>query len=236
MTAISAFLPYVEPYATGCPEPVAKRAIVEALNTFLQDTWYYQVRMNAQRILSTDTVVGTFTDQFNTITVNGNARYPVAKTNSEQYVIEAPTGTRPYQIIDVQAGDTMLMPLASATVNEAPNWSTKTGDSQYFTRQPASVAEIFPTPETPDDLILLVAFTVLYNATEIPAGLFEDHRNPIIAKALSILYMQPSQPYSNPAMAVEEARQYHHGMNEAKIRINKGHTRADVQVRPRYWA
>lgn len=236
MTAIDDFVPYVVPYAGGASHPVAKRAVVEAIDEFCRKTWYYRERLAAQRILDTDTVVGDFDAYPNPITVNGAERYPIVQTKSEQYVIEAPTGMRPLVVVEVDAGGTMLKPITSFTAADTSAWYDKDGASSYFTRNPSRVTEIFPTPETPDDIVVDVAFIPLHNASSVPDLLFTNFRQVICDGALSKLYAQSNQSYSDPKGAVYKNLAFTRGIAEARIEGNRGNTRAMVQARSRGWA
>lgn len=236
MAAVADLIQYVAPYVAGCPDPVITRALNTALDRFCKESWYYRKRVDAQRILPTDTVVGDFSADYpDSITINGATRFPVAKTKNDNYVVDAPSGMRPYVIVEAVADGVALLPVNSFAVSYYAGWQDKEGPAQYFTQIPAAVTEIFPTPDTPPELTFVVAYTVEQDATTIPNVLAMDFRQTIVDGALASLLAQPDQGYSDPNSAVYFERKFKSGIAAASVIANRGGTRAPVRARLREW-
>lgn len=236
MKPIADLVQYVTPYAPGCPDPVINRALIDAIDKFCRLSWYYQRRVTPISIQSSDTVVGDFdSGRISGITVNGVAAYPIASAGTDKFYITTDTGIQPFEVLDVWADGIALSPVTLSTVSEIPGWDTKSGSLRYFTREHGAPARLFFTPPSTPTLEMTVVYTVTPDATDIPDELFTEFREVLVAGALGILLSQPDQPYTDNVSAAINNTMFNHGVSNARIRTNKGHTRADVQVRPRRW-
>ncbi len=236
MTEIASLLPYVVPYAPGVSEPVAKRALVEALDQFCRESWYYTQDLDAQLILGTDTIVGTFgASPSKPITVNAIEVYPIITNGVHQYVIQAPTDMRPYQITSIHANDRVILPVTAALAREAIQVTQKKGDPKYYTHGPSSIARVFPSLVEAAEMAIQVAFTPVSNANELPDILFDEYRQVLCDGALSMLYAHPNQSYSDNKGVIFSSAKFHAGINNAKIRTSKGHSPATATARARPW-
>ena len=251
MTALTEFLPYVQPKALGASRPVALFQIREACEKFCRETHIVQQRVELQRILTGDTVVGDFdTDYYTGITVNSALRYPVARVGSAQYVAAAPTGMRPHDVQKMwyrAASSTRedegqpIHPITPDAIDTVPNYLKKENVPQYYIRYPDEIIDVVPAPSdiatNPlQELEARISFIPLPDATEVDDSLFRNGRQYIAAHALWQLYDHPDQPYSDPKKSKEQRIEYRNGVHKARYQVNTGRTRASIMPRPQPWA
>lgn len=251
MTQLTEFLPFVQPLAQGVAQPVALFHIREACEKFCRETHIIQQRIELQRILTGDTVVGDFdNDYFAGITVNGNLRYPVARVGTAQYVAAAPTGMRPHEIQSAwfrsanstkESEGEVLYPLTPDAMDVVANYLKTSNVPRYFIRYPDEIVDVVPVPKDIDtnplqELEVRISFIPLPTASEVSDALFVNWHQYIASHALWKLYETPKQPYYDLTSSREKRRDYRNGVHKARYQVNVGRTRATIQPRPRPWA
>ena len=246
-TALSAFLPYITPYAAGVSDPVAYHALRQALDKFCRETHITQDRQVCQLLVGTDVIVGDFeADHYNGITVNGNLRYPFAINGTYQYVVTAPAGMRPYEPQTIWfsgQGGTNKRNVAPAPVRALDNDPTfldpdKEGTPRYYTRMPEEYITIVPieVANPPPIFEARIAYTILDDTIEVADLLFENWRNTVAALALSMLHGMPDQAWSDNALKIQRLREYREGRSQARNQIEFGRVRSTVVPQNRRWA
>lgn len=234
MALLVDFIPYVVPFAAGCADPLALRAIREAVARFCEESLLVQSRQTLQKIEDADAVVGDFDASFYAgLTVNGELRYPIATLGSAQYVGVAPTGMRPHQILSMWADDSVVEPVPTSHLDVTPNWPARDGAAMYFTRLGNEAAVLTPVPQTlPATLSASIAYTTQLAGSQVPDVLLYQWRTGIQHGALAYLYSIPGQPFSDPNAAEMNGVKFRTEIAKARIEVNRGRTVASVAPRP----
>lgn len=202
------FLPYVTQYAPDVSEFVAIDAIRNACIEFCERTmiWEYDIP-------SIDIVA--------------------LKSN---YVIPSPADTKVVSILQAYYNtDILLIPKAPdelASIYRMSNWQTLQGTPQFITRiiKPEVVIVPVPFAATDDSLRLRVALAPTRDSQEVDSEIYEQWAEVIARGARARIYGHPKQPYYDKAAAMEEARMFRVGINEARIQVAKGLSRDSTQV------
>lgn len=212
MAALSDFYPYVLPEVPGCPEPTVDIALRSSLIEFCEKT------LVIQRDLDPVTVVRGIVD----------------------YDIDPPTDQLVTRLMRVWYKDYELSPMAPDNVGDAEVYNrlfagadTERADPRFFIQKDERTFTIYPIPKdtVPNGLTLRAAFKPTRAAEDIEDALFEDYAETIAHGAKFRLLSMASKPWTNGPGASIALAAFNGGINVARQRATRGHTRADLRVR-----
>lgn len=217
MIALSAFLPWVLPFAAHCAEPVAKRAILDAAIDFCEQTAVIQLTLDPIS------------------TVQERVEYELALPNNQELVVLKRAWFK----------GTELVPVPTAAVGKPEAWRTtvpgvdpQAGDPQAFYQAARNVVGLYPRPQSSEANVLTVraATKPSRSATQVEDELFHDWAETIAAGALARLLATPGQSYTDMNRALGFRMDFQLGANKAKYRANYGRTNGELTVTMRPFA
>lgn len=151
------------------------------------------------------------------------------------YPLETPADTKVVQIINAYFDENLLIPQSPdrlADIYRMGDWQTMTGSPQYITQIIKPEVQLVPIPFVPADNILRirVALAPTRDSQEIDSEIYEQWAETIAMGARARLYSQPKQPYYDKQAATDAMKLFRYDINRARIAVNKGLTRAAMQV------
>jgi hypothetical protein len=212
MATLSDFYQYVIPEVPGCPEVTADVAIRAALIEFCEKT------LVIQRDLDPVTVVNGITD----------------------YDIDPPASQLVSRLMRVWYKDVELTPTAPDNVHNAEVYNTlftgadkERSDPRMFIQKDERTFSIYPIPKdtVANGLTIRAALKPTRNAETIEDVLFEDYAETVAHGAKYRLLSMASKPWTNGPAASLALAAFNSGINVARQRASRGHTRADLRVR-----
>lgn len=201
---LDAFLPLVMPEVMGCPEPVARSAIMVAANEFCRDTM-------------------SWTD-FTTPA-------PIQEGVSD-YVLQVPAGGYVVSVLDVWLDGSPMRSATMGELSELlPGWMNA-GSSQpayYNQAKVRGTLTVYPRPvniaSAAPNLIARCAYAPVVSSAVLPDFLGGDYLDAIASGAKSRLMAMPAVTWGNPALAT-----YHKGLFDGAKEVAIG-TEARGRVR-----
>jgi hypothetical protein len=214
MKALDLFLPFVLPYAMGCPEVSAQRALVDSAIEFCEKSLLVRATLTPVSL-----VAGTYT-------------YTPAVPTHEAMVMPVGVWFKGAELAPV-AADAIRNPQAFAS--SIPDVTAETGDPREFFALTAGQLGLYPIPDTTESGVLLVraALRPTRAATELEDVLFNDWVEAIAAGAMSRLMRSHGQPFTDPVEGARRAMEFYQAINRARIEGSRGRVRADLAVRMR---
>lgn len=212
MEMVSVFdqLANIAQIARRCPTPVLSRAFVRSYREFCDQT----------RWLTTN--------------IDGATEADVRQYN---------LGSDPYlQIIAVRAVRASYTPASGPvqywplTPTDPTRWNQMIGSQRPtgYTYVPHGQIALNPVP---DKAYGLLVEAVLQPKTEtvaqVPSQVLAQYSNEIEAGALAYLLALPGEPWTNPAMAAQYARQFQAGVNNGKAEVQRSHNMGSQRARGR---
>lgn len=196
------------PYVIGCPEPLAKQALLDAAIEFCNKSHAVSVSLDPITVLE-----GVSTYELDTPSQTGIAT--VLKLWYEGNIITP----IPYES-------------ATALFNH-PNGTPRYYYGQYV--EEAFSVTLLPNPEKTvvDGLRLRVALTPNRDATKVHDILFDRYVDDIVQGAISILCAVPDQPFTDVAQATVAAVRARAGANLARGEIMHGNVQSSISVKMR---
>lgn len=198
MQILDVFLPRVLTSVIGCPDGLARQAVVDAAIEFCEETGI--VRMMAD---TANTVPGVGT-----------------------YDVYVPSGQRVALTQRTWYGTKELKPASSQQIDNVLAYAPGVDDATKSAGEPTSFYEIapgevavFPIPLEIKPLTFRVVTKPARAATQLEDVLFEDWVDAVVAGALARIQIIPDQPFSSPPLAQ---------MNQAKFESMKGRARAEA--------
>lgn len=202
----SDFLPEVLPYVHDCPAVVAVNAIRNAAVEFCERTHYWQVDAS-------------------TMGVSGS---------SSQFIILLPADTNIIDVKECWYNGRRLIPKSTeelATLYKGTDWREAEGDPHYYTFTMPGDMRLVPSPTmTGSELSMRVAIAPSRVSTTIDSDIYENCLETIAKGARARLNSLPGQPFYNMELATILRKEFVVGIGEAKIKVNKGLSRASVAV------
>lgn len=202
----SDFLPEVLPYVHDCPALVAVNAIRNAAIEFCEKTHYWQVDASTMGL----------------------------EDNKAQFVILLPPDTNIIDIKDCWYDGRRLIPKSTeelAAIYKGADWRDAEGDPFYYTFTMPGDMRLVPAPQNASSqLSMRVAISPTRAATAIDADIYENCLETIAKGARARLNSLPGQPFFNMDLATILRKEFVSGIGEAKIKVNKGLSRASVAV------
>lgn len=217
MKNLNAFLMYVMPYARGCPQVVARQAILDSAIEFCE------MSGAIQQTLDPVTAVAGVTE----------------------YDLPLPTRQDLVQVKRAWYKDSELVPAALDAIRTAQAWRNSipgveatTGEPREFYTVNRSSIGLYPKPRTTEANVITVrvALKPARTATQLEDELFDDWVEVIAAGALYRLHSAPGEPYTDTAKAADRDRQFRAGVNKGKLLVNTGRVRGELSVQMRPFA
>lgn len=202
----SKFLPEVLQYVPGVADFVAENAIKHACIEFCERTRFWQEDLDGQMTLA----------------------------NTAAYEIDTPTGTKFIDIVEGWYNDVLLIPKSTEELTRIyryTDWRTIQSDPQYVTRIIPTEVILVPMPvKTGGNLKIRAALAPTRDSTLVYDQLYEQYLEYIAYGARARLYNSPKQPYFDKTSAGEFEVRFRAAMSEVRAKVNKGLSRASVQV------
>lgn len=206
--AYDLFLPEVMQFVRDVPEVVALNAIRNSCIEFCQETRYIQQHLDPMAGVAT---IGT-------------------------YDLEANDGT--YKIADIIEcwyGEQFLVPKSIEQLTQiyrTTNWNTLDGNPYYYYRPSSQEIRLVPYPKVTEanKIRVLAALKPSRASTTIQEEIFERFLEDVACGARARLYNTPNQPYFDPKSAMEYLKRFNDVMADVRTQVNKGLTRASVQI------
>jgi hypothetical protein len=211
MTSYDDFLPYVLPDVPGCAEIVAIQAIRNTAIDFCEKTMVVETDLDPVSL-----VVGV-TD----------------------YDLEPPAAHLVTKIVRLFYRNRELKPVARDDINVASFYNPdaidkeQPGQPQRWTQKDTKTITVWPEPKESEAgaLTIRAALKPTRASTSCDDILFEDYAEYIAAGAKARLMLVPNKAYTNPNLVVTQNQLYMQGVNMARQRAARGHTRANMRVK-----
>ena len=213
-TRVSDFLPYVLPYAPGCPSFVAERAVVDAAIEFCEGT------LAIQRTLDPVSVVaGEFEVEF-----DGLEDMVIHDIRRAWYL------GRP---LDLAAPMQVQTPFAYRSSIDGTEAASGAPGAVYPIGDVSVGLHPVPAASVADALTVRVSLKPKRGATYLDDALYREWVQAVADKALSELLLTEGQPYFRPQSAALRAGSYRSRRNAALLKASMGLGNPDLSVRPR---
>lgn len=212
-TLVTAFQPYIAPFALGAPTPMLDRAVLFACARFCDESGLIQ-----------DTSVQSF------------------RAGSAEYDVDALSETRLSGILGVWVDDRELAAVATDDVHVAralrdPSAADAGTPSCFFQREPtAASVTLFPMPDAGGLLTIRASFAPTLTATSVPDILFTEHLYTIVDGAASYLLNIPGMPFTNQAQSAALGARFSSSVIASKAVARAGNIRRSMRVSPRPFA
>lgn len=211
MTSYDDFLPYVLQDVPGCPEIAAVHAIRNTVIDFCEKSLVLQADLDPVSL-----VAGT-----------------------ADYDLEPPAGTLVTQIIKLYYRNQELAPAArdeierAAYFNPAAINADERADPRTWSQKDQRTFSVFPIPKNAekDAITIRVSLKPTRSSSSCDSVLFEDYAEYIGAGAKARLMLTPNKAYTNPNLVVTQNQLYMQGVNMARQRASRNHTRANLRVK-----
>jgi len=202
------FLVEVMPYVKDVPEVVALQAIRNACIEFCQETRYIQEHL--------DYMAG----------IAGIGLYDLAP-NTGTYKIA--------DIIEAWYGDQFLVPRAIEQLTQiyrTTDWNTLQGNPYYYYRPSSQEVRLVPSPKVTEanKIRILAALKPSRASTGVREEIYERFLEDIAYGARARLYNTPNQPYYDLKTSLEYMKRFNDVIADVRTQVNKGLTRASVQI------
>lgn len=213
MLNLDVFLPRLLPSVPGCPDPLARQAILDSAIEFCEETGVVQ--------FTTD---------------------PQYTTNVAVYEVDVPTGQKVSVVQRAWYGKTELRPTLSSMTNNVDAYTAEASDPHaaphsFLEYAPGEVT-LYPTPGTL--AVELLTFRVTTkpsrDATQVEDVLFQDWAEPIVAGALRRLHATPDTPFFSDTHAMRRAAEFQLGVSRARAEAQRGRIRGSMTVTHRAFA
>jgi hypothetical protein len=202
------FLIEVMPYVRDVPEVVAIQAIRNACIQFCQETRYIQDNL--------DSMSG----------ISGISKYDL-EPNDGTYKIA--------DVVEVWYGDSFLVPKSIEQLTQiyrSTNWNTLGGNPYYYFRPSSQEIQLVPYPQVTEagKIRIRAALTPSRASTGVKEEIYERFLEDIAYGARARLYNTPNQPYYDLKTSLEYLKRFNDVMADVRTQVNKGLTRASVQI------
>ena len=201
------FLPEVMQYCPEVSEIIAINAIKQACIEFCERTRYWQVDIDPQSLVS----------------------------GVASYEIDAPTGAKFVDVTEAWYNGVLLIPKSTEELTRLyryTDWRTLEGSPIYITRLIPTELVLVPMPSasSANSLNVRASLAPTRDSTGVDSSLYEEFLEYISFGARARLYGTPKQAYYDKGAAMEYEKKFRTAISEVRTRINKGLSRAAVQV------
>jgi hypothetical protein len=207
-TPFSSFLPEVLPFVHDVPQFVAENAVRNSAIEFCRRSYIWQVDISAIDVLA----------------------------NSRDYLIPTPVGTTMESVMEAWYNGILLIPRSAEELTRlyfGADWrSAKAIAPSFITSITPGRILLVPTPTTTllRGLTIRAAIAPLRSATSIDSFIYETQLEVIAHGARARLYSMAGQPFFDVTAAEVYRRQFLAGVADARVRANKGISRAPVAI------
>lgn len=114
-------------------------------------------------------------------------------------------------------------------------YTTRYSTPKVITQKDTTTFSLYPPPDltVASAITMRVALAPLRDSDSCADFLYENWVDDICAGAAARLQASPNKGYSNPQFAASNQKRYMAGVNDARMRSNRGLTRANMQVKLR---
>lgn len=211
MASYDDFLPYVLTDVPGCPEIAAIQAIKTTVIDFCEKSLVVQADLDPVNLIA----------------------------NQADYDLEPPANSLVTKVIRLFYKNDELPPMGqdfipSATFyNQSAIDGDATSDPRAWSQKSERTFSVYPAPRISEAgaITIRVALKPTRASTTCDDVLFEDYVEYIAAGAKARLMLQPNKAYTNPNLVVTQNQLYMQGVNAARQRVSRGHTRANLRVK-----
>lgn len=205
---LDVFLPRLMPYVLGCPEPLAKQALLDAAIEFCNRSHAVSLALDPITVVK----------------------------GIPTYEVETPTQTGVATVLKVWYEGNIItsLPYESATaLFNHPNGTPRYYFGQYVDE--VFSITLLPTPEktVANGLQVRVALTPNRDATQVHDILFDRYVDDIVQGAIGIICAVPDQPFSDTAQATVASMRARVGANHARGEIMHGNVQSSLSVKMR---
>jgi len=217
MKTWSDFLNEVSPYVENCPTPIVEHEIRNAAIEFCQRTALWRREMVAINV-----------------TLNTHSYDLSANLTAAEEAISAID----YAYLTETEGETDLGVTTEDTLkNTISTWRTRTAvKPEAIMLTDTENARLYPIPEESitGGLITGLILKPSRTATGVPDWIHEQWAEKIAHGAKAKIFSMKSRPWYDAQEAIDEKDNFDMAIKDATIRVNKGHSRANlsVQMRP----
>lgn len=211
MVSYDDFLPYVLPDVPGCAEIVAVQQIKNTVIDFCEKSCVVQVDLDPVTLLAGEST----------------------------YDLEPPTNRLVTKVMRLFYKNKELPPVGADYIGSASFYNPDAidGDAQSnpigWSQKDTTTFTVFPPPKDRENgaITIRAAIKPTRAATSCDDIVFEDYVEYIAAGAKARLMIVPNKAYTNPNLVVTQNQFYMQGVNVARQRATRGHTRANLRVK-----
>ncbi len=216
MIPLTAFLPYVEPWAPGAPVPLMVQVLRDVCIDFCRVT-------NAVQLVETQDVA------------KGNRDFypPEADSQFAVSVLQVTFNERSLQPVSI---DSIRSGGALSALDDTLPVPQGTPLSYYMLYPGADTFYLYPTPDEDGILTVRASMRPTTEAEDVDDVLFRYWHRAIAAGALAQLLAMPDQGFTNLRAAQDAARAYSVESGRAAAEARRGGLRAASFVQPRRFA
>ena len=213
MQALDVFLSRLLPSVNGCPDPLARQALIDAAIEFCEETQVVQVTSEPQGVTK---AVGVYD-------LDMPAQQGVVVTLKAWY------GVTPLQPAPITAVNSIL-----AYVSSAGTDTPTLGTPAYFYEFSPAVIGVYPVPDSTAESMFSarVATKPLRSATQVEDVLYNDWVEAIVCGAKYRLHSMPEQFFSSDAKAAQALAQFRGQVIRAKSAGLRGRVSSSLAVSP----
>ncbi|MFZ9326458.1 MAG: hypothetical protein ACO24H_03225 [Polynucleobacter sp.] len=202
------FLPEVVQYVPDVPEFIAINAIRNACIEFCEKSRYLQTDLAPVNLVA----------------------------NQSTYTVIVPPDTKFVDIVEAYANDVLLIPKSSEELSRIyryTDWRSVEGQPMYITREVYTSVQLVPfltSVTAGQQLSMRISYAPTRDSAEISEDIYEQFLEYISFGARYRLYSTPKQAYYDRGLAMEYLRLFRAGINEARVRVNKGLSRTSGRI------
>jgi hypothetical protein len=212
MKTLDTFMSRLMPWVAGCPDPLARQALVDSAIEFCEETGITQLTVDPQSAVA------------------GQGTYDMSVPSDHAVVVTKKVwyGTRLLEPAATTEIDTVLAYVATAGTT-----TPMTGAPSVYYEITPGVVGLYPVPDTSADNMISarVATKPTRSATSLDDILFNDWVEAIVAGARKRLHAMPAQFYSDDGKAMEQERVFRYYINRAKGISTRGRVQGSISVR-----
>lgn len=211
MKAVTSFLPYVLPFAMGCPKPVARRALVDAAIEFCEKSELVQKTLEPISVAA----------------------------NQPEYDMYAGSYQQVFMPRQVWFKTAPLIPRASRALaniqafrQDAPEQQLQTDDPVEYFESTAGRLGLYPAPKAAlaNALTVRAVLRPKRGTTQLEDMLFDNWVEVIAAGALVRILGTVGQAYSDQGEAARRQAEFLAGIARAKRESNRGRVPGELRV------
>lgn len=211
MKTLDTFMSRLMPWVSGCPDPLARQALVDSAIEFCEETG----------------VILKISDPQDAVASQGT------------YSLSVPSDQAVVVTKKVWYGTTLLVPAATADVDTilayvatAGTTTPTTGTPSVFYELSPGVIGVYPVPNATASNMISAQFSAkpTRSATSLDDLLFNDWVEAIVAGARRRLHAMPAQFFSDDGKALECERVFRYYINRAKGIATRGRVQGSISV------